>query len=113
MTIYFIQEQSERGLIKIGYTKHPNAKLRLAHLKMTSPCELIIIKEIEGDLEAERKFHNRFSNLRCEGEWFYPEDELLEFIKTGILTPPKERKYRSSILVERARQKRLISQSTD
>lgn len=45
MTIYFIQEQSERGLIKIGYTKHPNAKLRLAHLKMTSPCELIIIQE--------------------------------------------------------------------
>ncbi len=75
--VYFIQ-QGENGPIKIGYSSNP-AK-RLQTLSTASPYPLRILKVVAGGKTLEQEFHARFMSCQLEGEWFAPDDTLLDFI---------------------------------
>ena len=75
--VYFIQA-AENGLIKIGYTD--NIKKRMHALKTMSPERLYLMKVIKGAQKQETLLHRRFDHLRSHGEWFRPEQELLDYI---------------------------------
>ena len=36
---------------------------------------------MDGGAEKERELHERFAHLRIKGEWFWPGEELLHFIR--------------------------------
>lgn len=74
--IYFIQ--SETGAIKIGYSRSP--KQRLNNLQGSNSEKLTLLGTIKGGRSKEAELHERFSGLRTTGEWFRPEDYLLDYI---------------------------------
>ena len=57
-------------------------KERLELFQVGSPIKLKIICIIEGTSKTEKKLHEDFKKYRIYGEWFKPELELLEYIKT-------------------------------
>lgn len=65
------------GPIKIGKSKNPAKRLR--QLQTASPERLHLVAYIEGDVEKE--LHRRFHGDRIRGEWFEPEEWLLEWIE--------------------------------
>lgn len=77
--VYFIGARSGEGLIKIGFSKTPHA--RLATLQAGSPVELEFIAYVIGDMTMERRFHERHASARQHGEWFKRENLLLEDIQ--------------------------------
>ena len=91
--IYFIQTKS--GPIKIGYVKLTGMKYiikRLGCLQVGSPEPLKIIAVMLGGISQERQLHIRFaeSRIRYSGEWFNPDQSLLEFIKTNAFEHPNK-----------------------
>lgn len=84
--IYFIQEDNERGLIKIGHTKSPIDR-RLESLQTGSPDELKVIGVIEGNQQTENQIHMQFKHAQYRIEWFYPEPDLLAFIDVNSVEP--------------------------
>jgi hypothetical protein len=77
--VYFLQ-QGEDGPIKTGSTTKLGA--RIATLQTASSVELKVLGTCVGDNTVERAIHRRFKHLRIRGEWFRPEAELLEFIRS-------------------------------
>jgi ribosome-binding protein aMBF1 (putative translation factor) len=77
--IYFI-ENIETKHIKIGFTT--NVKHRLGQLQTSSPHELRVLSVCEGDDKYEKELHSRFNESRLKGEWFNPDKELLDHIKS-------------------------------
>lgn len=78
--VYFIQCKSELGAIKIGWAQ--NVKKRLKALQTACPHELEVIAYYGPTYrEAEIETHELFAKHRLRGEWFYPHDELLKFIR--------------------------------
>lgn len=75
--IYFIQGESG-GPIKIGYTE--NVEKRLCALQTGHYDTLKVLKAIPGNINDEKKHHKKFQHLRLRGEWFKPEQELLNYI---------------------------------
>ena len=91
--IYFIKALNS-GLIKIGYTK--NVGERVASLRSNSPEELHILKITEGDIEDEKRIHNKFKHFNERNEWFRPEKSLLDFIESSKEISYVERPRRMS-----------------
>jgi hypothetical protein len=76
--VYFIQ--SERGgPIKIGYTT--NLERRIMALQTAQPYPLKLLLVIHGGVEEENKLHKKFNSLRLCGEWFSPDEKLLQYIE--------------------------------
>jgi hypothetical protein len=81
MNIYFIQLIDEPKLIKIGKSKNPEKRIKDIQRSLFSSVKtLCIIKETNAI--SEQSLHNKFNAIRHKGEWFYPEDKLLEFIES-------------------------------
>jgi hypothetical protein len=76
--VYFIQGQCG-GAIKIGFSVDP-AK-RLKELQTGYPDTLKILFMIPGDESTERALHRLFEGARLKGEWFRPDDCLIDKIK--------------------------------
>lgn len=76
--IYFIQSADGTGPIKIGFAVDPQK--RIAEIQRMSPTRLRTLATIDGDRATESVLHRGFSHLRAYGEWFRPEQELLDFI---------------------------------
>jgi len=81
--VYFIQGTITK-LIKIGRTdrvvRNPE-KLRFKELQAGSPDELVILACVpEWSKKEECVLHRGFAHLRVHGEWFRPEQELLDFL---------------------------------
>jgi len=99
--IYFI-ENIETKHIKIGFTT--DVKNRLGQLQTSSPHELRILTVCEGSDKMEKELHSKFNDSRIKGEWFNPNKDILEYIKslkpyetiskkyTGITKLRKEKK---------------------
>lgn len=85
--VYFVRAALV-GLIKIGYTGEA-PDLRFFGLDGASPVPLERIGIISGDRRKERQLHIRFAHLRERGEWFRPEAELLDFIRTRVAPWPE------------------------
>ena len=79
--VYFIQAEcgsSYLGPIKIGYTK--KLRNRLISMNMDNFHELKILKIISGDRNKEKEIHQKFAGIRIKGEWFKPDQSLLNYI---------------------------------
>ena len=82
--VYFVQE-GEGGAIKIGYAKNPIARLK--ELQVANPDKLNMLGVIRVDSgNLEYLIHKKFAHLKIRGEWFRPEKELLEYIKTEAIS---------------------------
>jgi len=75
MKTYFIR-CGEDGPIKIGKTNQ--IQIRMKNMQVGAPDKLVLLKLVEGNIEAE--CHEKFASLRKNGEWFAPSPELLAFI---------------------------------
>lgn len=71
VSVYFAQRR-KGGLIKIGYSRNVKPRVQTIRAK--------VIGAVPGEREVEKKLHKRFAHLRVRGEWFRPEDDLLEYI---------------------------------
>ena len=85
--VYVIQSGSD-GAIKIGISKNPEQ--RLSQLQTSNPKELRILYawQVEDATMLERHLHFVFAEYRLSGEWFKPENEImdkLEFLN-GVLS---------------------------
>ena len=79
--LYFIEAVGTR-YIKIGRSGNPEK--RRQQLATGSPNKLVLLGSISGGAELEKELHEKFDNLRLNGEWFVFSDELKEFIKQAI-----------------------------
>ena len=81
--VYFITDGS---YIKIGYTKN-NSKKRLKQLQTSNASELFLLGYIDGDKTVEKELHNQFSSsiVRQNGEWFFPTEDLMDYINKNNL----------------------------
>lgn len=64
--------------IKIGQSLNPVARRR--ELQPGSATRLKLLLAVPYSWIPEPEAHKRFKRLRMEGEWFRPEQELLDFI---------------------------------
>lgn len=90
--IYFIQESEPgRNRVKIGYTSKDDVGQRMRELQTASPSSLSVLGVMEGEQVRERLIHALFSDRRIIGEWFEPNNLLMNFIKEfgdmGVSTP--------------------------
>lgn len=76
--VYFVQAAS--GAIKIGVTRHVQA--RLAAMRTTSPEPLSLLGAVPGDAAFERALHQQFADVRIRNEWFLPAPHLMQEIET-------------------------------
>ena len=76
--VYFFSNQRN---VKIGYTKNKPIK-RLCQLNTGSDEQLIMLGYMKGSLKLENELHKLFGRdrIRLNGEWFYPSDNLIDFI---------------------------------
>ncbi len=82
--IYFI-EAIGVGNIKIGFTDHDDAVVRMAQLQTGSPVPLRLLGTIPGSLEDEKDLHRSFASARVTGEWFRPVPELVALVNAPEL----------------------------
>jgi len=76
--VYFIQGQCG-GAIKIGYSLTPSSRLKT--LQTGYPDTLKMLLVIPGDESIEHALHRQFEGARLKGEWFRPDELLIEKIK--------------------------------
>jgi hypothetical protein len=88
MPVYFIQAADGTGPIKIGWANDPQK--RLTTIQRMSPVSLAILGTVEGDRKKEKRIHLHFADLRLYGEWFRPDEELMEFVKNPVELPAIE-----------------------
>lgn len=87
--VYFIQAEcgnSYLGPIKIGRAE--KFKNRFVSMKVDNFHELKILKLIKGDRVKEKEIHQKFAGIRIRGEWFRPDQSLINYI--GQIQEPKE-----------------------
>lgn len=77
--VYFLKI-GENGPIKIGFTKH--IRHRLTIIQVDNPLMVILIAVLEGGRKEEFALHKKFAKHRLYGEWFTPDNELIDFIST-------------------------------
>jgi hypothetical protein len=78
--VYFIQSGGF-GPIKIGKTRN-ELERRLTALQTASSHPLRILATLDDQpASRETELHLKFDHLRLKGEWFRPEQDLLDFIK--------------------------------
>lgn len=67
--------------IKIGFTKNSVEK-RLKQLNTGNDYQLYCLGYFQGTQKEEKSLHRKFSNFRIRnnGEWFYPDDTLLDYL---------------------------------
>jgi hypothetical protein len=80
-SIYFIRKGTD-GPIKIGVAT--SARVRLSTLQTGSSEKLKLLLSAPTSEELnEQTLHSKFRHLRLEGEWFKPEQDLLDFIRSN------------------------------
>lgn len=111
--IYFLQEGTEVGAVKIGYAAKPQD--RIGDLQTGNSKKLRVLFEMEGDKVLEQTIHEMFAENRFRGEWFHMTDALLWFIKgaqmvAGSLSKPETQPRASPVKTEKAlrRKKRSV-----
>ena len=73
----YIVRHPESGLIKIGRSINPIARIRSLECGSGAALEVIVI--LQGDCEHE--LHKRFSELRVFGEWFRDDGRIESFAR--------------------------------
>lgn len=100
--IYFIQAV-DGGPIKIGWSNKPKKRKAVLQRKLGKPLQILCV--IEGGRWDEYKLHKQFANFRLYGEWFNPDDSLLDFIARA---KPVEITKKSTVCIKvKAKKERL------
>jgi hypothetical protein len=73
--VYFLLRSNE---VKIGYTTDLDGRIKTFRTATTDPFDVLMT--VAGTPALELHFHERFSHLRIEREWFRYHGELEEFI---------------------------------
>lgn len=76
MYVYLIEAVSV-GLVKIGFSGDPEARLR--DLAGSSPVELWLVGYFKGDLDMEQRLHALFASHHAHHEWFEDCDAIRDF----------------------------------
>ena len=79
--VYFIQGENG-GAIKIGYSEDVNK--RIETLQTGYPDKLILLGKIYGTYEIETKIHEELREYNLKGEWFKPENKVLDTMKKYV-----------------------------
>lgn len=91
---YFIKNPSS-GLVKIGYSKNPWA--RLSELRRNYGSELTVVATIKTVEKSETSIHAAFEKFRVEGEWFIESDcikaVILAIVAGELTTVDATRSY--------------------
>ena len=83
--IYFIKAGE---FIKVGYTKDQNTfKTRLQTYTTANPYNIEIINLIEGGIDLEKDILNYFLEHHCKGEWFYYNENIINYAKNPFTIP--------------------------
>lgn len=81
MSVYFIKNE-RTGSYKIGHSISPEC--RLQELQTANEDNLILDCAIYNvGVYTERNLHARWKDLRIRGEWYQPNEDMLEFIATA------------------------------
>jgi hypothetical protein len=89
--IYFVRRPSD-GFIKIGFSD--NMHVRMVDFRVKLGKGATLLGMVEGGLSTEREIHARFNDHRIDpvAEWFYPADEIVDFIHRHThLEMPKDK----------------------
>lgn len=81
--IYFAKaeqdtEQLKAGMIKIGTSIRLSERLKQLPREYGTDVALVAITD--GGVDTEGELHRRFDHFRVIGEWFLPDEDLMEFI---------------------------------
>jgi len=76
MKIYFAEREAD-GLIKIGFSKDVDRRLR--ELEVSENSKMLLINQINGNFVVEKLVHAHFDKDRVYGEWFRFSKEMLSF----------------------------------
>ena len=82
--VYFMKS-GYMELIKIGFSTDIQNRLRGAIGQCAAPVELLFATD--GTTVDERILLEKFAEMNHHGEWFYPYEELLEFIEAVKQSP--------------------------
>lgn len=74
--IYFVQASS--GYVKIGFAV--DVKSRLAGLQTSHHVQLKLLHSMPGTTYQERQLHEKYADLRVNGEWFRLAGALKKFL---------------------------------
>jgi hypothetical protein len=77
--VYFVQSVLG-GPVKIGFAVNANARVHA--LQLGSPIRLRLLAVEPGGRVDEHRLHKRFAVLALGREWFRPEPDLIDYIKT-------------------------------
>lgn len=94
--VYFIKNPIS-GLIKIGYSKNPWA--RLSELRRNYGSDLSVVATIKTVDKSEVSIHTALSKYRVEGEWFTESEcikSLISLIVAGEITTVDATNYYAS-----------------
>lgn len=82
---YFIRVDDA---IKIGFATNFNR--RLSGLQTAHEKPIVVLAVVPASMADEFKTHQLFAHLRIRGEWFRPEQDLLDFIDALKAKPHEE-----------------------
>jgi hypothetical protein len=71
--------KAPNNLIKIGRSKNPSE--RLDALQIGSPVKLELLAWTEAKWSLEEKLHKLLIASRSHGEWFRPDDKVLQVVE--------------------------------
>ncbi|QNP81005.1 GIY-YIG nuclease family protein [Agrobacterium tumefaciens] len=80
MTVYFMQQETGDGLVKIGYSD--DVARRRVTIQGAAAVPVRIVATLDGGKETEALIHQQLSGSRHFGEWFKPTDEVLSLIES-------------------------------
>jgi len=83
--VYFIQAGSADGPIKIGCAIDP--RRRFATYETWNPQPLTLLGVIPGGVKDEKALHRKLIKSKLRGEWYYPTEEVLEYVKRAHEPP--------------------------
>lgn len=78
--VYFIQ-CGDDGPVKIGFSKDPKYRLKIA--QVYNPIMLRLIAFEPGSRKREAYYHKTFKDSHVYGEWFLPTPELMNAVDTA------------------------------
>lgn len=81
--VYFVQEESERGLIKIGWTQDLEGRLSSLPVECQYPVRLL--RSVPGGRSLETELLTRFTPHRfatpwAGKDWFHPHPDVLQYL---------------------------------
>ena len=66
-------------IVKVGVAEDPLERIRT--LQIGNPFKLTLLESFPGNKLLEKVIHRSFASYRVRGEWFLPEEPLLEYIE--------------------------------